>query len=99
MSLCDRNKAPDRLPQLARGYLEGTNTFDLFRGGLLSVLYKVGAVGIKPADNERVHFSFDSSFIFRHEDLNDDVRISIAPMLWRALGNRRVKRRETIVSG
>ena len=97
LSLCDKTDAPDRMPQLAVCFMEDTCTFEDFRAHMIRILYKVGAVGVKPTSSEAVHFSFQSSYVPGLEDLDPTVRLSIAPMLWRALGNPRVRRRGDVL--
>ena len=70
---------------MADKFIDGHLTFRDLRAAILAVLYKVGAIGLKPHVNEPVYFSYLSSYTVRPEDVGDDMRISVCPMLWRAL--------------
>ena len=97
LSLCDKSEAPDDMPQSAESFMANRCSFDDFRSKLVAILYKVGAVGVKPAKNDAVYFSFGSSYVLRPEDLKAGVRLSVIPMLWRALGNERIRRKGDII--
>ena len=52
----------------------------------LSILYRVGAVGIKPHSDERIFYSHVDQPVYDTIALSQDARIRIHPMLHRALG-------------
>ena len=97
LSLWDFGESPDNMCHYALEFMEDRFGFDGLRSHMVIILYKVGVLGIKPSQNEPVHFSYSSSFVPELEDLKSEVRLSVAPMLWRALGNVRVKRKGDIV--
>ncbi len=97
LSLCDRPEAPDNMPQIANNFMYDRCSFEKVRSNLVTIFYKIGAVGVKPNKSEPVHFSFHSSYELHPEDLEKGVRLSVAPMLWSALGNMRVRRKGDII--
>jgi hypothetical protein len=97
LRLTSRPASPDRISDLANEYMNDKISFRDFRGQLLSILYHVGAVGVRPRINDPVCYSYLSDYIFRPEDLDDNSRLSIAPMLWRAMGSYRGKKRGEMI--
>jgi hypothetical protein len=89
LHLSDADDAPDGLPQLAKGYLEDTSRFQGFRAQLITVLYKVGAIGVRLHRGDPVHFVYETNSVVRPGDITSETRISISPMLWMALGTYR----------
>lgn len=55
---------------------------------LITVLYRIGAVGISTQENSRPQFSFISKPSLSVEELSDNTRCLVHPMLWQNLGRR-----------
>ena len=87
LTLCDKEDAPDGIPQLAKQYLGNSASFDTLRAEIIRILYKVGVLGIKLNKDEQMHFIFERSHVFTKEQIQPGVRLSIVPMLWQVLGN------------
>lgn len=81
--------SPDGVVGLCLNYALGEADIDGVRNAILEVLYKTGAIGIRLRNGDPVHFTYDSSFVFKANDLNDESRVSVSPMLWGALGTVR----------
>lgn len=97
LELSDAPDSPDELPQMARACLDDMSRFRALRGQIITVLYKVGALGVRLHRGEPVHFCYDSNTVVRPSDVSDDVRLSVAPMLWAALGTFRQRVRGELV--
>lgn len=98
LALATEEDAPDRLPQFAKAFLSpGTEaeiaTVEDFKLRILQVLYKVGALGIKPSGYDRIHFSYRSSHVMTLEEVRSSSSLVVSPMLWHALGCRTVRGR------
>ena len=93
LSVADKEESPDELPQIARAYMygDGKTSIEEFRNRVLLVLYKVGIVGVKPNGYEGTYFSFNNSFVFRVEDIRSGVSFFVSPMLWHALGSKKIR--------
>ncbi|HEY8356216.1 MAG TPA: ATPase [Ramlibacter sp.] len=85
--------SPDGVVSLCLKHAYGEIDVLAVRNALLEVLYKTGAIGIRLRNGEPVHFTYDSSFVFKANDLGEDSRVSVSPMLWGALSivRQRVK--------
>ncbi len=87
LSWCDIDDAPDGIPKMARQYYEEGKAFELLRGEIIRILYKVGVLGIKLNSAAQMHFIFEGPYEIAKEQIKPGVRLSIVPMLWQALGN------------
>lgn len=80
----------DPLIAAAKSYFEN-NTDDermRFLRQLISVLYRVGAVGVKTQANSRVQFSFINRPYISGGELSDNTPCLVHPMLWQNLSRR-----------
>ena len=73
--------------------MNGAVGSDEMRDQILLVLHKVGIVGVKPSADKGTCFSFNNSYVFRKDDLENDARLFISPMVWHALGCRKIRGR------
>lgn len=55
---------------------------------LISVLYRIGAIGIRTQENSKVQFSFISKPSISVDELGDNTWCIVHPMLWQNLGRR-----------
>lgn len=67
---------------------EGKGSAFEFALVLITALYEVGAIGLKPDGSARAFWSYDSDFIPAHGSLKPDSRVYIHPTFWRTLGAR-----------
>ena len=96
LALAVREDAPDDFPQFAERYVTPDPPTDCpsmeeFRILVILTLYKVGVLGIKPSGYEKIHFSYKSSYVIRREDIRSESTLLVSPMLWMALGCRKVR--------
>lgn len=89
LKLCEHDVSPDQSCQKACAYMNSGIEYESIRKNLLAILYKVGAVGVKMHTNTAVEYVFSSAMTLTEGEIRNDVRVSISPMLWRALGNSR----------
>ncbi len=75
----------DPLYELANCALSGKRIVE-FVYSIISVLYRVGAIGIKKGPQERFHWSNVDSPMISAADLGEDTRIRVHLMLYGALG-------------
>ena len=81
----------DHLSETARKYMNGETTIDELRDQILLVLHKIGIVGVKPNVNTGTCFSFNNSYVFKKDDLGKETKLFISPMVWHALGCRKIR--------
>ena len=55
---------------------------------IISILYKVGLIGIKNEKNQAYNFCYKNSPTILEHQISEDCRIRIHPMFWRALNTR-----------
>jgi hypothetical protein len=80
----------DNLISRAKTHLNAScnETRNSFTESLISVLYRVGAIGIKTQSNSRMQFSFTDRPNIFGEELNVNTPCLIHPMLWQNLSRR-----------
>lgn len=98
LALAIEGDAPDQLPQFAQAFISpgsgsGNATVEDFKVRILQVLYKVGALGVKPSGYDRIHFSYRSSHVMTGDEIRSSSALIVSPMLWQALGCRIVRGR------
>jgi hypothetical protein len=72
----------DPLHQVAKAHFEGA-VHDVFLKHVVSVLYRIGALGVKLRTGERYQFSHvDQPLLPALQIPDDDVALRIHPMLW-----------------
>lgn len=69
-----------------KAYYDGSLPFASLLLNLASVLYKVGAVGLKTAAEERVRWSFRNDGVIAPGDLDGGTRLHVCPVFFRAFG-------------
>ena len=103
LALAAKEDAPDEFPQMAHKFVSPDSSGEIpaledFRVRIILILYKVGALGIKPSGYDASHFSYRSSYVIRREDIRSASTLLISPMLWKALGCRRVRGRGSVAA-
>lgn len=88
ISLSDEGTSPgdDILSETAKHYFEGKLKREEFIKVVLQVLYKVGAIGIKPAPYSNVQYCYDITATLSDSQVYEATDVHIHPMLWRAFG-------------
>ncbi len=83
-------KIDDNLVARAKTHINATcsETRSEFTESLISILYRVGALGIKTQSNSRMQFSFTDRPNIFGEALNVNTPCLIHPMLWQNLSRR-----------
>ena len=81
----------DALSKAANELVENGNV-DGFRRKVLSIFYLTGFIGIKLRNAEGISRSQDTINSIHPGDIDEDLRIHVHPMFWRALGIVEAKR-------
>jgi len=66
--------------------VRGTLSHAAARAGLAFIMFRTGAIGIKPDAASPARWADNESYSLSSSEVTDDCRISIHPALWRALG-------------
>jgi hypothetical protein len=74
----------DPLYDLAEKYCDSDNRSDEFIKSVVSILYRVGAVGVKLQNSERFLYSHIGHPLLPLAHLTESARVRIHPMLWGA---------------
>lgn len=84
------SKSSDEIHEAARAVFESATTSNMihFAKLIISILYKVGLVGIKNDQSQHYNYSYLHAATIPVHLVSDDCKIRIHPMFWRALGTR-----------
>ncbi|AOF99259.1 KAP family P-loop domain protein [Blastomonas sp. RAC04] len=64
------------------------NSRNNFLYKMISILYRIGAVGLRTQENSRTQFSFISSSFISIDEIGPNTWCLVHPMLWQTLGRR-----------
>lgn len=83
-------KFDDKVILAAQSFIDNDNNSNVLRLARLyiSVLYKVGLVGLKTEKNQTFNYCYINSPIMLEHQVTDDCKIRVHPMFWRALNTR-----------
>lgn len=76
--------------EYAKAHFEENNnrTRTMFLYKLISILYRIGALGLRTQENSRPQFSFISKPSISVDELSNNTWCLVHPMLWQNLGRR-----------
>lgn len=83
-------KSSDEIHQSAKAVFENANIGNVLRFAklIVSTLYKVGLIGIKTEKNQSFNYCYLNNPTILEHQINDELRIRIHPMFWRALNTK-----------
>lgn len=75
----------DNIGEMARSVLDDKCSLQDFTKLILVVLYKIGFLSVRPGKATSIQSAHTTGFTLNGEEISDEMRFMIAPMVWRSL--------------